>query len=201
MNTDPSMTPEHSDDDTKVTESYSPDAKKRLPVQVAIVAGVLLVAGGVIYWMHHRGIAPAKLLKPVEMRYTIEQTQARHYEGEDRILKSLAQSGPPPQIPLAEIDDNPFRLERAPETDDPILPVERTPQRDQVLVQAEQILGSMKIEMVLNSDTRPLTKINGRVYQVGEKIDGVLEIVSISGRSVTFRAKTLMRTVEMKGNN
>lgn len=201
MNTDPSMMPESPGDDAKATESYTPDAKKRLPIQVAIVAGVLVVAGGVIYWMHHRGIAPAKLLKPVEMKFTIEQTQARHYEGEDRILRSLAQSGPPPQIPLEEIEDNPFRLERAPESDDPIIPVERAPQRDQMLVQAEQILNSMKIEMVLNSDTRPLAKINGRVYQVGEKVEGVLEIVSISGRSVTFRAKTLMRTVEMKGNN
>lgn len=201
MNTDPSMMPEQSGEEAPVTESYAPNPKKRLPIQVAIVGGVLVVAGGVLYWMHHRGTAPAKLLKPVEMRYTIEQTQARHYEGEDRIMKSLAKAGPPPQIPLEEIDDNPFRLERAPEAEDPIIPVERAPQRDQVLVQAEQILNSMKIEMVLNSDTRPLTKINGRVYQVGEKVDGVLEIVSISGRSVTFRAKTLMRTIEMKGNN
>lgn len=201
MSTDPSMTSEPTGEEAKITESYSAETRSRLPIQVAVVAGVLLVAGGVIYWMHHRGIAPAKLLKPMEMRYTIEQTQARHYEGEDRILRSLAQAGPPPQIPLEEIQENPFRLERTPETEDPIIPVERAPVRDQVLVQAEQILDSMRIEMVLNSDTRPLAKINGRVYQVGEKVDGVLEIVSISGRSVTFRAKTLMRTIEMKGNN
>lgn len=200
MSTDPSMTPEHAGEEASITESYAVDTKKRLPTQVAIVAGVLLVAGGVIYWMHHRGIAPAKLLEPVEMRYTIEQTQARHYEGEDRIMKSLAQAGPPPQIPLDEIQENPFRLDRTPQAEDPIVPVERGPARDPVLVQAEQILDSMRIEMVLNSDTRPLAKINGRVYQVGEKVDGVLEIVSISGRAVTFRAKTLMRTIEIKGN-
>jgi len=35
---------------------------------------------------------------------------------------------------------------------------------------------------------------------VGDKIDGILEIVGISGRSVTFRAKTLLRTMEMEGN-
>lgn len=198
MNTDPLMSSEHVGEDAKAPDALVGEPRKRLPIQMAVVAGVLVVAGGVIYWMHHKGIAPAKLLRPVEMRYTIEQTQARHYEGEERILRSLSQSGPPPQIPLDEIQDNPFRLERAPEQEAPVIPVERAPARDQTLVQAEKILDSMRIEMVLNSDTNPLTKINGKVYRVGERVDGVLEIVSISGRSVTFRAKTLMRTIDMK---
>lgn len=201
MSTDPTIPGEHQPEADKAVESYSAAGGKRLPIQAALVAGVLLVAGGVIYWMHHRGIAPAKLLKPVEMRYTIEQTQARHYEGEDRILRSLALSGPPPQIPLAEIHENPFRLDRAPQQQGPIVPVDTGPARDEVLVQAEKILSTMKIEMVLNSDTNPLAKINGKVYRVGDKIDDVLEIVSISGRAVTFRAKTLMRTMEMQGKH
>lgn len=199
MSTDPTQLSEGAGEETKITESFASDTSKRLPIQIGVVAGVLLVTGGVIYWMHVRGIAPGKLLKPVEMRYTIEQTQARHYEGEDRILQSLAMSGPPPQIPLTEIHENPFRLDRAPQEDAPIIPTEPTQVRDHVLVQAEQILGSMKIEMVLNSETNPLAKINGKVYRVGDKIDGVVEIVSISGRAVTFRAKTLMRTLEMEG--
>jgi len=197
MSTDPTQLPEGSGEEAKIVESYGSESNKRLPIQIGIVAGVLLVTGGVIYWMHVKGIAPGKLLKPVEMRYTIEQTQARHYEGEDRILKSLAMSGPPPQVPLEDIHENPFRLDRAPQEDTQIIPVEPTQVRDQMLVQAEQMLGSMKIEMVLNSETKPLAKINGKVYGVGDKIDGVLEIVSISGRSVTLRAKTLMRTLEM----
>ncbi|MFI4883427.1 MAG: hypothetical protein ACIAQU_12670 [Phycisphaerales bacterium JB064] len=201
MNTDPSVTPEGSAEEVKHVESYASNPHKRLTMQVAVVGGVLLVAGGIIYWMHLRGIAPGKLLKPVEMKYSIEQTQARHYEGEARILRSLAMAGPPPQVPLEDIHDNPFRLDRAPKDDKPITPTEIMPVRDEVLVKAEQLLGSLKIEMVLNSDTNPLTKINGKVYRVGDKIDGVLEIVSISGRSVTFRAKTLMRTIEMHGNH
>lgn len=200
MSVDPTLSPEHSGEETKPVESFASDGRKRLPMQVAVVAGVLLVTGGVIYWMHHKGIAPGKLLKPMEMRYTIEQTQARHYEGEARILRSLAMAGPPPQIPLEEIQENPFRLERAPKDDGPVRPVEVAPVRDEVLVKAEQMLGSIKIEMVLNSDTNPLARINGKVYRVGDKIDGVLEIVGITGRSVTFRAKTLLRTLEMQGN-
>lgn len=198
MSTDPTIVPEGSGEESKIVESYGSDGSKRLPIQIAVVAGVLVLTGGVIYWMHIRGIAPGKLLKPVEMRYTIEQTQARHYEGEDRILQSLALAGPPPQIPLEEIHENPFRLDRAPQEDAPIIASEPMQVRDHVLVQAEQILGSMKIEMVLNSETNPLAKINGKVYRVGDKIDDVLEVVSISGRSVTFRAKTLMRTLEME---
>lgn len=199
MSTDPAQLPESTGEDATIVESYGTAGSKRLPIQIGIVAGVLLVTGGVIYWMHVRGIAPGKLLKPVEMRYTIEQTQARHYEGEDRILKSLALAGPPPQIPLAEIHENPFRLDRAPQEDAPIISAEPVQARDPVLVRAEQVLGSMKIEMVLNSETNPLAKINGKVYRIGDKIDGVLEVVSISGRAVTFRAKTLMRTLEMEG--
>ncbi|UYV14021.1 MAG: hypothetical protein NCW75_06950 [Phycisphaera sp.] len=198
MSTDPTQLPESAGEEVKIVESYGTDGSKRLPIQIGIVAGVLLVTGGVIYWMHVRGIAPGKLLKPVEMRYTIEQTQARHYEGEDRILKSLSLAGPPPQIPLEEIHENPFRLDRAPQEDAPIISAGPVQARDQVLVKAEQMLGSMKIEMVLNSETNPLAKINGKVYRIGDKIDGVLEVVSISGRAVTFRAKTLMRTLEME---
>ncbi|MGD1914870.1 MAG: hypothetical protein ACFCBV_01605 [Phycisphaerales bacterium] len=200
MNADPSNLQEPTGEDIQPVESFTSESKKRLPMQVGIVAGVLVVAGGVIFWMHHKGIAPGKLLKPVEMRFTIEQTQARHYEGEERILRQLARSGPPPQVPLTDIDENPFRLERAPQQEGPTMPTEVGQVRDQTLVQAEQILGSLKIEMVLNSETNPLTRINGKVYRVGDKIDGVLEVVSISGRSVTFRAKTLMRTLEMDGN-
>lgn len=197
MSTDPTQPPESTGEDSSIVESYASEGSKRLPLQIGIVAGVLLVTGGVIYWMHVKGIAPGKLIKPVEMRYTIEQTQARHYEGEARILKSLAMSGPPPQIPLEEIHENPFRLDRAPQEIAPIIPAEPTQVRDQVLVQAESMLATMKIEMVLNSETNPLAKINGKVYGVGDKIDGVLEVVSISGRSVTLRAKTLMRTLDM----
>lgn len=200
MNTDPTIPSEASaNDEIKPAESYASDPRKRMTKQIAIVAGVLVLAGGVIYWMHHRGIAPAKLLKPMQMKYSIEQTQARYYEGEDRILRSLALAGPPPQVPLEAINENPFRLDRAPREEAPIAPTEIRPVRDEVLVKAEQLLGSIKIEMVLNSDTNPLTRINGKVYRVGDKVDDVLEIVSISGRSVTFRAKTLMRTIEMQG--
>ncbi len=200
MNNDPSTTPDTGSEEALPIESFGSEPKKRLPIQVGIVAGVLVVAGGVIFWMHHKGIAPGKLLKPVEMRFTIEQTQARHYEGEDRILRQLALSGPPPQVPIADIEENPFRLARVPEQEGPATPGDPRPVRDQTLVQAEQILGSLKIEMVLNSETNPMARINGKVYTVGQKIDGVLEVVSISGRSVTFRAKTLMRTLEMDGN-
>ena len=200
MNTDPTLPTEaQGEAPPPPVESFGPDPKKRLPVQVGVVAAVLVLAGGVIFWMHKRGIAPAKLLRPVEMRYTIEQTQARYYEGEDRILRSLAMAGPPPQVPLEDIEENPFRLDRAPQTEGPIMPTETPAPRDQTLVQAEQILNSLKIEVVLNSETNPLARINGKNYRVGDKIDGILEIVSISGRSVTFRAKTLMRTLEMEG--
>ncbi len=201
MSDEQTITGEHTSEETPVVESYGSDSSKRLPIQIGIVAGVLALTGGVLYWMHIKGIEPGKLLKPVEMRYTIEQTQARYYEGEDRILKTLAQAGPPPQIPLEDIHENPFRLDRAPEEASPIIPTEPTQVRDQVLVEAEKMLGSIKIEMVLNSDTDPLAKINGKVYRVGDKIDGILEIVSISGRSVTFRAKTLMRTLEMNSKH
>ena len=199
MNTDPAITPEPSAEETKPTESFASDPRKRLTMQIGIVAGVLAITGGVIYWMHHRGIAPAKLLTPVQMKYSIEQTQARYYEGEDRILRSLALAGPPPQVPLEEITENPFRLDRVPREEGPIMPTEIRPVRDEVLIKAEQLLDTIKIEMVLNNETNPLTRINGKVYRVGDKIDDVLEIVGISGRSVTFRAKTLMRTVEMQG--
>ncbi|GIW74760.1 MAG: hypothetical protein KatS3mg103_1282 [Phycisphaerales bacterium] len=182
----------------KPVETVAVEPSRRLPIQVAIVAGVLVVAAGVIAWMHHRGVAPAKSLKPVEMKYSIEQTQARHYEGEQRILRSLALAGPPPQVPVEEIRENPFRLERAPKDEGPIQPADLRPVRDQTLVRAEQLLDTLRIEMVLNSETNPLAKINGKVYRVGDKIEDVLEIVGISGRSVTFRAKTLLRTVEMK---
>ena len=201
MNTDPTIQPATPDapiDSVASSESYAANPQKRLAVQVGLVACVLAVAGGIIYWMHHRGMAPAKLLTPVQMKYSIEQTQARYYEGEDRILRSLAMAGPPPQVPLEDIRENPFRLDRAPQEEAPITPTEIRPVRDEVLIKAEKLLDTLSIEMVLNSETNPLTKINGKVYRVGEKVDDVLEIVSISGRSVTFRAKTLMRTVEMK---
>lgn len=198
MHTDPTVTTEASaPEEIKPAASYASDPRKRLTKQIGIVAGVLVLAGGVIYWMHHRGIAPAKLIKPVQMKYSIEQTQARYYEGEDRILRSLAMAGPPPQVPLEDINENPFRLDRAPREEGPVTPTEIKPIRDPLLVKAEQMLDSIKIEMVLNNEANPLAKINGKVYRVGDRVDDVLEIVSISGRSVTFRAKTLMRTVEM----
>ena len=199
MNTDPLQAADHAGEDTKPVERYGNDRRSRLPMQAAVVGGVLLVAGGVIFWMHHQGIAPAKLLKPMQMRYTIEQTQARFYDGEDRIMRSLARSGPPPQIPVEEIPENPFRLERAPVQEGPAPHVEAAPVRDEVLIQAEKMLTTLRVEMVLNNEQNPLAKINGQVYRVGDKIDGVLEVVGISGRSVTLRAKTLLRTVEMTG--
>ncbi|MEQ8845859.1 MAG: hypothetical protein RIB58_13505 [Phycisphaerales bacterium] len=198
MSTDPSMLNEGASEAIEHVEVSGPDPRKRLTMQVGVVAGVLALAGGVIYWMHHKGISPGKNLKPVEMRYTIEQTQARHYEGEERILRSLALAGPPPQVPLEDIEENPFRLERTPAPELDELPSQPTAPRDPTLIRAEQILGSLKIEMVLNSETNPLARINGTVYRVGDKIDGVVEIVGITGRSVTFRAKTLLRTIEME---
>lgn len=200
MNTDPNQAADHTAEESKaVDQSFVGERRSRLPLQAAVVGGVLVVAGVVIYWMHHRGIAPAKLLTPMQIRYSIEQTQARHYDGEARIMRSLSQSGPPPQIPIEEIHENPFLLERAPKQEGPITPVEAVPVRDEVLIRAEQILAKLRVEMVLNNEQNPLARINGKVYRVGDKIDDVLEVVGISGRSVTLRAKTLLRTVEMQG--
>jgi len=176
------------------------EPRRRLPTQVIVLGVVLVVAGGVIYWMHLRGTAPGKRLKPVEMRYTIEQTQERHFEGEELILRKLELADRAPQVPLEDISDNPFRLDRNPKPAAVQDNDTRQPQRDEVLVKAERILDELHIQMVLDNPTRPLARINGKVYAVGDKIEDVLEITAIRGRSVTFRAKTLMRTIEMAGD-
>ncbi|MEO1007781.1 MAG: hypothetical protein AAFX79_04400 [Planctomycetota bacterium] len=199
MSTDPVGPPEGVSDEQQGFEAYSLETKRKIPVQLVVVAVVLVVAGGVIYWMHLRGTSPAKKLKPVEMKFTIEQTQARHFEGEERIMRELTRSGPPPQVPLEDIDANPFQLDRTPDVQEAIL----TGQPEQTvapdIARAERLLDNVVVEMVLDNPRNPLAKINGTIYRLGHEVDGMLEVVGISGRSVTLRYKTVMRTIEMDG--
>lgn len=172
--------------------------KKRKVSNQAIALAILLALGGaLIYGMRVLGIGPlTTLAETILPQYDLTRPYA-HAADHQKILKDLAANHAARQVPMEEVQKNPFRLADV-TSSGPLAfgPDPRETQRasaDRAKREAEQkrtkirsALANLKVNGVIGGSS-PVARISGEAVRVGDTIGeepAIFTVKAIHGRSV-----------------
>lgn len=168
----------------------APKAASKFSMQTIVIAGVLLVSGGMLYWMRAEA-TKAGVMTWVEppIDYIDQQKPKRTEKEQEQILAGLN----PTEIPaeVTEVDGvNPFRLQADVAGDTARTPVEDDAYKAQQLAlkierehnQAiQKAIMSLQLQSVMTGRV-PLARISGQMARVGDKVGAFFTVQTI-GRS------------------
>jgi len=184
-------------------ESLTDAPKKRVPVQLIMLAGLVLVAGSALFVMRKLGMGPAGAIADINIDY--DTKNAPSTKDHQKVLQDLAASHVEQQVPTEQVQRNPFRLpDSLRKADEPVLPTpgggltaeqkkaqELEAARLQALEQRradiEAALYSFQVHSILGGSS-PLARINDKTVRVGDKLGDFFTVTAIHGRTVEVQA-------------
>jgi len=171
--------------------------KSTIPPGVLLLALVVAVSGGLLYGMRQVGLGVGLDLRLPTIDYPVDAAEAVVVRDErhQRIMDDLATSESILQVPLDNLQRNPFRLDSAPAEivaepgEDPEataarIAAERERQRRQEI---KRTLDAIEVNSVLTGAV-PLARINGKPVRIGERVADVFVVRAIYGRTVELEA-------------
>jgi hypothetical protein len=189
----PGMTPGSTGDGPPPVMEKAPPLGGRMGAIVTLVV-VTAVAGAGLWAMRQMatGIAIAALKLP-DIDYPLEGEGAAVLNPErDALLEDLNSSGRFPQVPLEQVQMNPFELKGGPKKEEVVHQQGETEAQKRARL-TKQRLDELKSEAAglrlasVMGGGNPMAVINGEVLGVGESIRSY-QIVSIKGRTVVLEA-------------
>ncbi len=172
----------------------APPLGGRLGAVITLVV-VMGVAGAGLWAMRKMatGIAIAQLKLP-EIDYPLEGEGAAVVNPQrDALLEDLNSSSQFPQVPLEQVQMNPFELKGVPKADEVVQQQigeteaqRRTRLAKERLTELEVEAAGLRLNSIMGGAT-PMAVINGEVLSVGETIRSY-QVVSIKGRTVVLEA-------------
>ena len=108
-----------------------------------------------------------------------------------RVLRDLSESAVKGQVPIEQVQKNPFEIPAviaAPTPDDPELAAKQAAERARKEAEArkqhlDQVLAGLKVHGIIGGST-PVARINDKAVRVGDKVEDIFEVAAIQGRSV-----------------
>jgi hypothetical protein len=174
--------------------------KKRLPVHLIMLAGLVIVAGGSLFVMRKLGMGPVNAGGDVRIDYDDKNSVIR--VDHQKVLKDLTASHIEQQVPKEQVQRNPFRMadgmgdlfkvvekptedqsEREKREAQERAERERTERLEFIKTTAE----SLKVHSILGGST-PIARINDEAVRVGDHVEEVFLVKSIHGRTVELEA-------------
>lgn len=183
--------------------------KRRVPAPYIAGAIVVSVSAATLFAMRKYGMGEGIRFEHTDVRSVgadVPRVDAAKY---GLVMERLSSSNTPMQVPSDVIDKDPFFFERdravVEHTDNSAeqerLARERA-ERDRLAQERrEQDLRVAYARLRLNTviDGRvPVANINGQIVGVGDRVDDIFEIVSISNGVVTLKADQLTFTLQMQ---
>ncbi|HVU63016.1 MAG TPA: hypothetical protein VHC70_03500 [Phycisphaerales bacterium] len=172
--------------------------RKRKVSTQAIALGILLaVGGGMIYGMRLLGIGPLTTLGVTKVpEYDISRPNA-HAQDHKQILKDLALDQAAGQVPVSEVQKNPFLLSDVvgpppaagtPSTGDPNAASRAASERARQEAEKRQqhihqVLSQLKVNGILDGSS-PVARISGDAVRIGDTVGEIFTVKAIKGRSV-----------------
>lgn len=162
---------------------------------VAVLLAVMAVAGGALWAMRKMatGVAIGALKLP-EIDYPLEGEGAIVLNAQSEVLLAdLASSTQFPQVPLDQVQKNPFEFgDDAQPAADAAAPKDSAADKraQQVAARRTELsrdAASLKLNSIMGGRV-PMAAISGAVVEPGEMIDARFRLVSIDGRRVTVEA-------------
>lgn len=161
--------------------------RKKVSTQMIVLAGVLVAGGGLLYTMRLMGIGPLKGLAVAKVPdYDMNNVGANKTAEHQRVLNELQANYVSSQVPLENVQRNPFRMPEGMVVAPPASPDNPTPNKPaanpvDAAIQAE--LPTLKLQGVLGGKV-PVARISGDAVRVGDQVGRNFTVAAIHGRSV-----------------
>ncbi|MBL0927756.1 MAG: hypothetical protein IBJ11_08905 [Phycisphaerales bacterium] len=164
-----------------------------------LLAAVVLAGAGVLLGMRKLGLGTRLASLDVKIDYQVDQKDLeRLTKDHEKLIQELKSSVTVVQVPADQIQMNPFTWKMAaPEkpkgkADDSAARLEEETRRQAETRRAElkKKAESLRLGSIMGG-RHPMAQISGQVVRVGDKVDGVFEVLAIEGRAVTLQAQDL----------
>ncbi|MBN8645279.1 MAG: hypothetical protein J0L61_08595 [Planctomycetes bacterium] len=170
---------------------------------MTVLVVVVLVGAAMLFGMRKLGTVKRIQMVDFKIDYPLEKAEReRLSKDHEEILRDLQTSGNVVQVPLEQVQANPFewklterKVERA--TDDAALAAERS--RKEIEARKREIeskAGLLKLNSVL-AGAVPCAKISGALVRVGDTVDETFTVDKIEGRTVTLSAEGMTFTLTL----
>lgn len=178
--------------------------RARVSGQALVLGALLCVGGGLIYAMRLVGFGP---LMSIAKTPVPEYDAAARVGPDDhkRIIADLSADHAKAQVPLDQVQKNPFRLSdvvaapapAGPNADDGRAGAERARQlADARRRKVEQALAGLQLNGVIGG-ARPVARISGEAVRVGDAVGEHFTVKAIHGRSVELAWEDQVFTLQM----
>lgn len=173
----------------------------------ALTLGLLLVAGaGLIYGMRLLGIGPlTTLAKTAVPDYDLTRSPSSRSADHKKILKDLEANHAASQVPVDQVQKNPFLLaaliEPEPVADNTEASKKAAADRAKRDLEAKRkrvqsTLAGLKINGIIGG-SNPVARISGEAVRVGDTVGDLFAVKAIHGRSVELTFEDETYTIEM----
>lgn len=179
-----------------------PEKKKTIPDSVLMLLLVVTVAGGGLFVMRKMGLGSQIQFTNVKIDYPLDGVGAAG--GESELLNDLRNNSVA-QVPLDQVQKNPFELindEHVIE-DRPVTFSGESPEEARLRKMREdreRLLVRTYTALDLNSvllGSTPVARISGQTVRVGDMVEGIFLVRSISARQVALEADGKMYTLSL----
>ena len=185
------------------------EPKKSVPTQIILLVAILAISGGLIYGMRAVGLKPGSMfaINTKTVDYDVNKS-ALDMEQHRKIMEDLSVDPSLTQVPLEDVQKNPFKLADAGDTPD--MPVDTTPthRRSQAEIEAERaalqrkkdianLVESLEVHSILGG-TVPVARISGHLVRQGDTIEDLVTVTEIHGRHVVLEADGKTYTIGMR---
>lgn len=176
-----------------------PDVSSRQTISgnVLLLVLVMAVAGGLLYGMRQVGLGVSLDFRTPSIDYPIENaSSASESDAEHQlIIQDLISSETVVQVPLENLERNPFELESKEETEllvPGVDPAAAARQRAAAEAQRRQqeinrTFEGIEINSIMTGSV-PLARINGQPVRIGDTVADIFTVRAISGRTVELEA-------------
>ncbi|GAB5497091.1 MAG: hypothetical protein Phyf2KO_21710 [Phycisphaerales bacterium] len=189
--------------DAAVVDSRTPGK------QYIIVGLVLAVSAGLLWFMRDQGLGVGFASgDEVKIEYEVdENAAAEDHEKQQRLMHDLSLTDNPNQVPVEELNKNPFEMSILTNDDDEteVAQVEvreepKGPTPEEIRArELQRTFDGLKLNTVLRGRVS-LARIDGRTYRVGDVVESEFLLLSIDDRSVTLGADGKTYILELDSN-
>lgn len=154
-------------------------------------AVLIVVGGGLLFAMRRIGINPMSAIAKMKEPEIDLTKNAKSSVDHKRVLRDLSESAVKGQVPLEQVQKNPFEIPEviaAPTSEDPEVAAKQAALRAQKEAEErkkrlDSVLAGLRVHGILGGST-PVARINDKAVRVGDRVEEIFEVVSIQGRSV-----------------
>jgi len=187
--------------DISAQESRSPSR------QYIVVAFVLAVSAALLWYMRDQGLGAGFASgDEIKIEYEVDPNAAKtDTEHQRKLLFNLELTDNPNQVPVEDLNKNPFEMAdlikgdepepMAVTTDEPEIMKGPTPEEIRAR-DLQRTIDGLRLNTVLRGRVS-LARIDGKTYRVGDVVESEFLLLSIQDRSVTLGADGKTYTIDL----